>query len=176
LVKAATGRAGEARHHHPDAVVAGDATRAIARDGCVVRVLEHPGDVGVDAQGGGVGRVSGDAGVLADREPESPAVDLGSSTAISGASGSYPVRESSGNATTRASADRTASACVAAFAATSYGTHGGWAAAMVRGLGAGSTLNQRARQDSNLRPRAPEARALSPELRALYRMSLALGR
>src|SRR5205085_11053840 len=32
----------------------------------------------------------------------------------------------------------------------------------------------RARQDSNLRPRAPEARALSTELRALGRRSLAL--
>src|SRR5436853_5967764 len=32
----------------------------------------------------------------------------------------------------------------------------------------------RARQDSNLRPRAPEARALSTELRALGRGSLAL--
>jgi hypothetical protein len=29
------------------------------------------------------------------------------------------------------------------------------------------TVSERARQDSNLRPRAPEARALSPELRAL---------
>src|SRR5947209_6024715 len=35
---------------------------------------------------------------------------------------------------------------------------------------------ERARQDSNLRPSAPEADALSPELRALARPSLALGR
>jgi hypothetical protein len=34
---------------------------------------------------------------------------------------------------------------------------------------------QRARQDSNLRPRAPEARALSPELRALVEPSVVRG-
>jgi hypothetical protein len=43
------------------------------------------------------------------------------------------VSESSGNATTRAPADETAAAWAAAFAATSYGTHGGWAAATVSG-------------------------------------------
>src|SRR5436309_1956207 len=43
----------------------------------------------------------------------------GSSTVIAGASSSYPVRESSGKATTRVPAARTIAACVTAFTPTS---------------------------------------------------------
>jgi hypothetical protein len=56
-----------------------------------------------------------------------------SSTVIAGASSSYPVRESSGKTTTRAPAERTVAACITAFAATSQGTHSGWATATING-------------------------------------------
>src|SRR5687768_2230801 len=57
----------------------------------------------------------------------------GSVGAIAGASSSYPVSDSSGKTTTRALARRTTSAWIAAFAATSYDAHGGWATASVSG-------------------------------------------
>jgi hypothetical protein len=57
-------------------VAGGDALGALVQDRGVRGGLEDAGDIGVDAQAGGVVRVLRDPGVLADRQTEPPAVDV----------------------------------------------------------------------------------------------------